>query len=261
MTFDDLIAHLDQPGIDSDPARDIIHCKPDLSLDEALALQLAVKRRRVAAGDRIVGHQASFTSKGAQALFPSAPVPMVGTLLASLIRDNGAAVTLGSDEYFIETEIAVLLNRDLEGPDLSQAEVLAGVGGFLPAIEVAPLRSGVREGRYSWPHMVAVQKAEGGYVVLGSRLTSPHTLDISLEGCQVSIDGETRAGATGFEALGNPLAVVAGVARRLHAIGEKLHAGQIIITGSLPPPQVITRSMRVATAHFATLGTVTVRFN
>jgi 2-keto-4-pentenoate hydratase len=260
MTFDDLVDHLDRPGIDSDPERDIIRCKPNISLDEALALQIGVKRRRAAAGDRIVGHQASFTSKSVQAMFPDAPVPMVGTLLASLVRDSGSTVTLDADECFVESEIAVLLGRDLEGPDLSNTEVLAAVAGFLPAIEVAPLRPGVREGRYSWAHMVAVQKAAGGYVVLGQRLTSPHLIDISLEGALVSIDGEKRAGAIGFEALGNPLTVVGKVARRLHAVGEKLHAGQVVITGSLPPPQPINRSTRDAMVQFTTLGTVSVRF-
>lgn len=261
MTFEDLLDHLDRPGIDSDPDRDIIRCKPGLTLDEALALQIGVKRRRAAAGDRIVGHQASFTSRPMQAMFPDAPVPMVGTLLASLVRDNGATVTLDADQCFVESEIAVLLDRDLEGPDITNTEVLAAVAGFLPAIEVAPLRPGVREGKYSWAHMVAVQKAVGGYVVLGPRLTPPHLVDVSLEGALVSIDGERRAGAIGFEALGNPLTVVASVARKLHAVGEKLHAGQIVITGSLPPPQPINRSTRDAAVQFTTLGTVSVRFS
>lgn len=260
IAFEQLVDHIDQPGIDADPALDIIRLKPDITWDEALAVQLAVKRRRAAAGDRIVGHQASFTSAGVLKAFPDAPRPMVGTLLASLMRNDYDQVHLDADKVFIEVEIGLILERDLEGPCLTTAEVSAAIEGFIPAIEVAPLRPGVLERAYSYPHMIAVQKAVGGFVVLGSRITSPQSFDPRLEGCLASLNGEPRVGATGFEAMGNPLNVVVAMARRLHAVGEKLHAGQILITGSLPAPLVAVPGDQAARAEFQTLGSVSVRF-
>jgi 2-keto-4-pentenoate hydratase len=258
-TMEALVAHIDQPGIDGDPERDITRLEPGITHDQALAVQLAVKRRRVAAGDRIIGHQASFTSAGVRRLFPDAPRPMIGTLLASLARADGEAVELDCDAAFIESELAVVLRHDLEGANLSPTEVLRAVDAFLPAIEVAPLRPGVMEQRYSYAHMIAVQKAVGGFVVFGSKLTSPHGIDPRLEACLVSIDGEARAAAAGFEAMGSPLHVVAAMAAGLHRIGEKLHAGQVLMTGSLAAPQRITPRNRFAQLDFATLGSVTVR--
>lgn len=259
VTTDELIAHLDQPGIDSNPELDIIRLKPDLTQDEALALQLGSKRKRVVLGDRIIGHQASFTSNGIRSMFPDAPTPMVGTLLASISRADGDQIELDCDEAFIESEMAMILKRDLEGPDLTPVEVLAAVDCFLPAIEVAPLRPGVFDQKYSWPHMIAVQKATGGYVVFGSKLTPARGIDARLEACFVSIDGQARAAAAGFEAMGSPLNVVAAMAAKLHAIGEKLHAGQIIMTGSLPPPQRVSAANQIATVQFNSLGSVSVR--
>ena len=257
--FNTLVDHIDQPGIDSDPSRDIENLKPGISQAEALAVQLAVKRRREAAGDRIVGHQASFTSAAVRSLFPGAPRPMIGTLLASLVRQDGDEVQLDCDDFFIESEMALVLGRALEGPDLTPLSVLAAVDGFLPAIEVAPLRPGILERKYSWAHQIAVQKAVGGYIVLGSRLTSPKNIDPRLEACLISIDGEQRAAAAGFEAMGSPLNVVVAMAAGLHAIGEKLQAGQVILTGSLAPPQRVSRANRVAHLQFANLGSVSVR--
>lgn len=258
--FDELVAHVDQPGIDRDPNLDIIRLRPDLTQSDALKLQLAVKRRRIEAGDRLVGYQASFTSAGIRTMFPDAPSPMVGSLLSSLIRKSGETVQIGEDVTFIESEVGVLLKHDLEGPDLTHAEILSAIEGFLPAIEVAPLRPGVKEGKYSWPHMIAVQKAPGGYVVLGDTLTAPQGFDIRLEGCVVTMDGRRSAGAVGLEAMGSPLTVVASIARKLHEVGEKLHKGQIVITGSLPPPQVIQPGDADALVEFQTLGRVSVRF-
>ena len=258
--IDALVAHVDQPGIDREPALDIVRLAPEVTQDEALAVQLAVKRRRVAEGDRIVGHQASFTSAAVQKAFPGAPVPMVGTLLASLLRTSGDLIEIGQDPTVLECEIGCVLKRDLAGPDLNPTEVLGAIEGFCPVVEVAPVRPGVREGQYSWPHMIAVQKAAGGYVVVGPRLTSPVRFDPRLEGCLVSVDGAPRAGAIGFEAMGNPLTVIAAVAAKLHRVGERLRAGQLVITGSLPAPQPVGPDDRTATAEFTTLGAVTLRF-
>jgi 2-keto-4-pentenoate hydratase len=258
VTLEELVNHVDRPGIDSDPKLDIIHLKPDVTQQEALQVQLQVKRRRVAAGDRIVGHQASFTSAGIRKLFPDAPRPMVGTILASIVRGDGDEVSLDCDEAFIESELAVVLGRDLEGTNLSNTEVLSAIDSFMPSIEVAPLRPGVLENKYSWPHMIAVQKAFGGFMVFGPRLTSARGIDPRLEACVVSIDGTARASGAGFEAMGNPLRVIAEMASQLSAIGEKLHAGQIIMTGSLPPPQRVTAANRIATVEFGRLGSVSI---
>ncbi|MCP3731224.1 hypothetical protein M9978_12380 [Sphingomonas sp. MG17] len=183
---------------------------------------------------------------------------MVGTLTASLIRQSGDSVEIGSDPTVMECELGAVLRRDLEGPGLTDLDILAAIEGFLPAIKVAPVRPGVRERAYSWQHMIAVQKAAGGYVVTGGRLTRPAGFDARLEGCLVSVDGSARAGAIGYEAMGNPLRVIAAMADRLSTIGERLRAGQLVITGSLPPPQPVSVGHRTVRAEFTTLGSVEV---
>ncbi len=260
VTFDDMIAHIEQPRVAFDPTRDIKKLKPDITQREALAVQIAVKRRRVAEGDSIAGHQASFTGAAVRKVFPGSPRPMVGTMLGSQMRADGDEVPLDGDEMFIESEIGLILKRDLEGPNLTPTEVLAAIEGFVPAIEVVQIAPGIRDGAYSYEHMIAVQKDSAGFTVLGSKITRPHGFDPRLEGCLVSIDGEALAGATGFEAMGSPLIVVAAIARGLHDVGEKLLAGQVVITGSLAPQQIVTRRSRVASLEFATLGSVSVRF-
>ena len=79
-----------------------------ITFDDAYRLQFASKKRRVAEGDRIVGYQASFTSPGARNLYPDFPAPMIGTLLHSFLRDDGATVDLNSDSgiTYVENEVA-----------------------------------------------------------------------------------------------------------------------------------------------------------
>src|SRR5476651_1852024 len=97
MSFEELLKVLDRPRIDRDPAYDVGKLSPGITFDDAYRLQFASKKRRVAEGDRIVGYQASFTSPGARKLYPDFPAPMIGTLLHSFLRDDGATVDLNSD--------------------------------------------------------------------------------------------------------------------------------------------------------------------
>lgn len=257
--LESLIAHLDRPGIDKDPAEDIIRIAPDLSYDDAFRLQILTKRRQVERGDRVVGYQASLTSSGARKAMPHIPSPMVGTLLASLVRPEGAIVELDDELNFIEAEIAVLMKADLSGAHVTAADVLFAAAGYFPAVEVAPVRPGLLENKWSAQHLVAVQKAAGGYVIPGSKLTKVDGIDLRLEGAVTSIDGEVRGTACGVEAMDSPLNVVAAVVRRLATAGEGLKAGQFVMTGSLPAPQPIRKHNRCARVEFTRLGSVELR--
>ncbi|WP_374632356.1 2-keto-4-pentenoate hydratase [Ferrovibrio sp.] len=260
QSLEQLIDFIDRPGIDKDLTNDIALLAPDLSLTDALRVQIGAKKRRVAAGDSIVGHQASFTSAAAQRMVPTMPVPMVGTLLGSLIRNDGDEVSLDAELTMIESEIGILMKRDLKGPYVNPMQALAAVEAFFPAIEVAPVRPGLLEGKWSNQHIIAVQKAAGGYVVLGSNLISPRRFEPRLEGVIVGVDGRHGASAVGIEAMGNPLVVLAAIANRLADVGEYLREGQVVITGSVPAPQRVMAGNRFAQVEFTRLGKVSVRF-
>ena len=55
---------------------------------------------------------------------------------------------------------------------------------------------------------IAASKFTGSNV-FGTAMTSPHNMDLRLEGCVLSLNGEPKASATAVEVLGNPLRVVA----------------------------------------------------
>jgi len=265
-TFEDLIAILDRPRGDRDPKNDIGKLLPSLTIADAYRLQFAVKAKRVAAGDRIVGRKAAFTSSSVRNQFPDFPAPLVGTILASHLREDGATIDLNAESgiTFIENEIGALLKRDLEGPGVTPLQALAAVEGFFPAIEIAPMAAGMLEGKKTNQHIIAKEKADGGYVIVGSTLVSPSQIvghnDIRLEGSVMSIDGEARGSGAGVEAMGSPLIVLAAVANRLAEFGEKLRAGDIVITGALSGPARAVKGDRYALAEFTRLGRVSVRF-
>ena len=259
-SFEELLAILDQPR--GDRQNDVGLLSPDLTIADAYRLQFAVKAARVAAGDRIVGRKAAFTSLSVRKQFPEFPAPLVGTILASHLREDGATIDLNADSgiTFVENEIGALMKRDLEGPGVTPLQALAAIEGFFPAIEIAPMNGGMLEGRRTNQHIIAKEKADGGYVIFGPTLLTPGQIDVRLEGSVMSINGEARGSGAGVEAMGSPVNVVAAIANRLAEYGEKLRAGEVVITGSLSGPARAVKGDRDALAEFTRLGRVTVRF-
>jgi 2-oxo-3-hexenedioate decarboxylase len=88
-------------------------------------------------------------------------------------------------------------------------------------------------------------------------LTSPEGLDLDLIGVILSINGEIRGLGAGAAVLGHPANSVAMLANMLARKGEKLRAGDVVLTGG------ITEAIRVepgdvVTAKFDQLGDVSV---
>jgi 2-keto-4-pentenoate hydratase len=71
-------------------------------------------------------------------------------------------------------------------------------------------------------------------------------------------DGELVSTATSASVMGNPGASVAWLANKLSSLGEGLHAGQVVMPGSLVAA-VDAKPGRVVRAEFSLLGPVEVR--
>ena len=258
MTLDDLVDHLDHPDMPYDPERDIARMAPDLTIDDAYRLQFALMRRRAERGDRVVGYQASLTSAGAARAFPQYPSPYLGCLLRSNIKLDDEPMTFECEEYLVETEIGVIFKHDLAGADLMPADVVNALQGYIGALEMAPLRPGTREGRWSAQQLVATHNT-GSRIILGSKIVPPH-VDMRTEAAVVTTNGVVRASAAGVETLGGPIRTIIAMAGILHSYGLGFRAGQVVITGSLPPPQPVRREDATAAVDFTRLGSIAVRF-
>ena len=88
---------------------------PEMTIEDAYAVQDVMRERRVARGDRLVGMKAGLTSK-AKMQQMSVHVPSFGMLMASTARpENGAIEMAGLIHPRVEAEIAFVLKADLGG--------------------------------------------------------------------------------------------------------------------------------------------------
>lgn len=65
-------------------------------------------------------------------------------------------------------------------------------------------------------------------------MTSPRGLDLDLIGVSLRINGEIKGLGAGAAVLGHPANSVAMLVNMLARKGEKLRAGEVVLTGELP---------------------------
>ena len=239
------------------PFMDILEIAPELTHDDAYRLQLAVMRRKVERGDRLIGYKAAYTSRAMQQ-DRGVPGPIIGCLMQSGWFEEGKPIALNREvKTLAEPEIAVLLKRDLQGPGVTPGEALAAIEGVFPALELAEQSlGGTKRSRQMG---IAIHKSNGG-IVVGGPMTSPHGIDLRLEGMVISINGEVRGSATGVEVLGDPLSLVALIANKIGQYGGSLKAGMILMTGSIVTAMPVAPSDDLL-VEFTRLGNLAVRFS
>jgi 2-keto-4-pentenoate hydratase len=252
----ELADRLWQAEVERKPIEPISDSHPDLTVEDAYAIQTVNIERRVAAGQLIRGRKVGLTSRAMQQLL-GVDEPDFGVVLDDMFVEDGVGVEAQKLlQPRVEAEIAFVLARDLTGPGVTTTDVLTATAGVLPSIEIVDSR--IAEWRIQLVDTVA-DNASCGRVVIGGRLTPVTAVDLRLIGMMFYRNGVPIDSGAGAAALGNPAYCVAWLANKLGALGSGLRAGDIVLPGALHR-MVPVRPRDVFRAEFAYLGDVTVRF-
>jgi 2-keto-4-pentenoate hydratase len=204
---------------------------PEMDIADAYAVQLeGIRERTEAHGGQIVGWKVGLTSKAMQQML-GVDQPDFGHLLDNMRMDEGTDIDCAEMIWpRVEPEIAFQLKADLKGPGVTAADVIAATEYLIPALEVIDSR--VKDWKIKLCDTIA-DNASCGRFVLGRARTAPGALDLSLIGMNYFVDGNMVATATSGAVLGNPAEAVAWLTNTLAPYGHYLHAGQVIMPGSL----------------------------
>lgn len=186
--------------------------------------------------------------------------PAYGRVMASNVHRNGASLAAaGFCNPGIECEIAMRLDSDSGLAPYMSDTVGDIVGSIFPAIEIVENRYGDFLARGT-PTLIAddfFHKA----CVLGDEITDWEGIDLAAVVGRTLIDGKEEGSGTGAEVMGHPFEALAWLANTLTEHGEKLRAGQIVLTGSVAPVIWIERESAQATIELDGLGAVSVSLN
>ncbi len=228
----------------------------DLTIDHAYRIQQHMIGRRLAQGDKVVGKKIGVTSRAVQQML-GVPQPDFGYLLSSMIADQVTAIPFDSlIQPKAEGEIAFVLKRDLLGPNVTNADVLAATEGVMACFEIVDSR--IENWKIKIQDTVA-DNASCGVFVLGSQLIDPRKIDLNLCGMVLEQNGELVATGAGAAAMGSPVNAVAWLANALGRYDIPLRAGEVILTGSLAAMIPVKRGDRFR-MQIGGIGDCSVRF-
>lgn len=230
---------------------------PEITVEDAYAVQQQMIARRLADGERIVGKKIGVTSRAVMNML-GVYQPDFGMLTDRMIVNEGEAIDAATlIQPKAEGEIAFLLKKDLMGPGVGIADVLAATECVMPCFEIVDSR--IRDWKIKIQDTVA-DNASCGVFVLGDRAVDPRRIDLSTCGMVMEKNGDIVATGAGAAALGSPLNAVAWLANTLGRLGIGLKAGEIVLSGALAAmsPAAKGDNFRVSIGG---LGSCSVRFS
>lgn len=204
--------------------------EPDITIEEAYRVQMRTIERRLKAGERVVGKKIGITARAVMQML-KVDQPDFGHLLSGTAFNEGEP--LDARKFCQprgEGEIAFILNKDLAGPGIKGADVLAATECVMPAFEIVDSR--VTDWKIKIQDTVA-DNASAAAFVLGDNAVSPRHVDLATCGMVLEKNGEIIGTGAGAASLGNPVNAVAWLANKLGELGIVLKAGEVILSGSL----------------------------
>ncbi|MBE9637207.1 2-oxo-hepta-3-ene-1,7-dioic acid hydratase [Salipiger pacificus] len=234
---------------------------PGITLDDAYAIQTAQIARKLAEGRRVLGWKIGLTSKAMQAAL-GIDTPDSGILYDDMDFQNGGVVPAGRFiQPRIEAEIAFIMKAPLSG-DATREQVLAATGAVAPALEILDtriLRSDPATGQSRRIFDTVADNAANAGIVLGAERHAPESLDLRWVGAIVTRDAEVVATGLGAAVLNDPVTSLVWLARRMGQYGQRIEAGQVVLSGSFIGPVECPPGTEIH-ADFGSFGAVSLSF-
>ena len=231
------------------PVRNLL---PAGDIRTAYAVQATWVAGQVAAGATVVGRKIGLTSPVVQAQL-GVDQPDFGTLLSTMACPPGDPIDSGRLlQPKVEAEIAFVLGRDLDAPDIGPDDVLAATESVTAALEIVDSRIA------GWDISIVdtvADNASSGLFTLGPERRPPGGLDLATCSMRLWRGREEASTGSGAACLGHPAIAVAWLATTARSYGQPLRAGEIVLSGALGPMVPVQAGDHV-TAEISGLGQV-----
>ncbi|MBP6345710.1 2-oxo-hept-4-ene-1,7-dioate hydratase [Neisseriaceae bacterium CLB008] len=236
--------------------------QPDITIDDAYAIQKAWVALKIAEGRKLVGHKIGLTSRAMQ-VSSNITEPDYGALLDDMFFDEGTEIPF---ERFIvprvEVELAFILGKPLSGPNCTIFDVLDATEWVVPALEIidARLHNVDPETKITRKVFDTISdNAANAGVVMGGRPIRPTDLDLRKVSAVLYRNGVIEESGVSAAVLNHPAKGVAWLANKLHPHGVTLQPGQVILGGSFTRP-VAARQGDTFHVDYGDLGAIACYF-
>lgn len=235
---------------------------PDITLENAYAVQAALVALKKSAGAKVIGWKIGLTSRAMQQAL-NITTPDSGVLLDDMVFEDAATIPEGRFiQPRIEAEIAFVMKAPLQGKDVTRADVLAATDYVAPSLEILDtriLRTDPATGRPRAIFDTVSDNAANAGVVLGRERHRVDLFDLRWVGAVVMRDDVVEETGLGAGVLNDPATGILWLVHRLADYGMGIEAGQILLSGSFIRPIEAPPASRFV-ADFGTFGSVRINF-
>lgn len=235
---------------------------PDLTIDDAYAIQAEWRRIKLDRGEQVVGHKIGLTSRAMQAAM-NITTPDSGFLTSAMVFEPNSTLdaALFCDPK-LELELAFTLVTDLAGADLSVDDVLDATEFVQPAVELIAARSFRKDpstGRTRTVVDTISDNAANGGIISGGNKVAPREVDLRWISALGYRNGTVEETGVAAGVLDHPARGIVWLAKRYAETGQSLEAGQTILAGSFTRP-IDIRSGDEFHFDYGALGTFGLNF-
>ncbi|MBT3047582.1 MAG: 2-oxo-3-hexenedioate decarboxylase [Candidatus Thiodiazotropha sp.] len=254
--IEELADYLEGCELEAREATKITDRYPGMDFDDAYAIQYAIRRRKLARGNRLSGLKVGLTSR-AKMKQMGVETPIYGFLMDYFDRPEGGEIE--TDQLIhpkVEAELAFVTKAPLKGPGCHIGNVLAATDFVIPAVEIIDSR--YENFRFDLASVIADNCSSSRYV-LGGQMADPADVDMRSFGVVMERNGEVAELGAGAAVLGHPAASVALLANMLGERGEEIPAGTLVLTGGITAAVAMERG-DCLNVRYQGLGSVGMRF-
>ena len=229
---------------------------PNLTIEEAYEISFRFLANRLNAGEKIIGKKIGVTSAAVMDML-GVRQPDFGFMTDAMRHDIVMEISSTLIQPRAEGEIAFILKKDLQGPGLTNTDVLAATEAVMPCFEVVDSR--IKDWQLKIQDTVADNASCGWFALNEAAATSPAAVD--LINCEMTVckNGEVISTGTGAAAMGNPVNCITWLANTLCTLGITIEKGDVVLSGSLVPLQPVTAGDEMS-LHISGIGDCRVAF-
>lgn len=235
---------------------------PEITIEDAYAIQHAWVSMKLAAGRTVKGHKIGLTSRAMQ-MSSQIDEPDYGTLLDDMFFAEGGDVPAARFIVpRVEVELAFVLGKPLAGPNCTLFDVYDALDYVIPALEIIDARSQSIDPDTRRPRKVfdtIADNAANAGVVLGGRPIKPFDVDLRWVCAILSRNGVIEETGVAAGVLNHPANGVVWLANRLARFDVSLAAGEVVLSGSFTRP-VLAHAGDTFHADYGPMGSVACHF-
>ncbi|KKK39093.1 4-oxalocrotonate decarboxylase [Mesobacillus campisalis] len=222
---------------------------PSITIEDAYKIQEINMEKELQNSDQFVGWKMGLTSLAKQQSV-GVNQPIYGRLLKSMEMSNKKLSMEGLIHPRVEPELAFLMNKRLEGNNITEQEVWEATEGIMPALEIIDSR--YKDFSFNLMDVVA-DNASSARFLISEIMYKPGQLQWEKAKVRMKLNNQVVQEGKGSAVLGNPVRSVVELVKMLHASGLCIEPGMIVLTGAITEAIHVFRGDSIET-EFVGLG-------